>query len=125
MGIASDTYAQMTRDMWAAWVRNFMPIENTLIDYSMDVSAPGAQAESAVQSVRQAFAGAKQRKARGIEVPLSADEAAAAERASALQQSLAEVGAANAARMATVHRQRGILGAPMPQPEQFQLPVGR
>lgn len=124
MGIASDTFARMTRDMWAAWVSNFMPIENALIDYAMDRGLAGRQAEEAAQSVREAYAAARQRP-RGIRVPLSDEEKAALDRSAAVSQSLAEVGAANVARAATLARQRQLVGVGMPQPDQFQLPMGR
>lgn len=124
MGIASDTFAQMTRDMWAAWVSNFLPIENALIDYAMDREMPTKQAETAAQSVREAFDISQQR-ARGIAVPMTQEEQASAERSRAVAKSLAEVGASNVARAATLSRQRQLIGIAMPQPEQFQAPIGR
>lgn len=125
MGIASDNYARLTRDMWAAWVANFLPIENRLVEYAMDRDLAAKQAEKAQESVREAFELSALRQARGIRVPLTPEEQAAADRQRAMAQSLAEVNAANVARQATLSRQRQLIGIGMPQPEQFQLPVGR
>lgn len=126
MGIASDAFAQMTRDMWAAWVANFMPIENKLIDYATDVTLPGERAAQAAESVREAFARRQRPLGRGIHgMPVSPGEAEAAARDRAITQSLAEVNAANVARTMTIQRQRGLVGVPMPQAESFQAPIGR
>lgn len=126
MGIASDTYAQMTRDMWAAWVSTFMPIENTLIDYSTNRALPGERAQQAMESVREAFDFSANRIGRGIAgVPESPLEREARERDLVLSKSLAQVNAANVARQATVQRQRGIMGIPMPVVNEMQAPVGR
>ena len=38
---ASDTYAALTRQQWADYVANFVPIENTLIKYATDTALPG------------------------------------------------------------------------------------
>jgi len=115
-GNASDTFAAMTRDMWAQWVQQFMPIENTLIDYASDVTLPQTNAVKAIQGVQSAFAQGNQSsdlsmKTSGIQ--LNPDEKKALDRDRNLSQSLAEVQAANTARTLTVDRQRGILGAPV------------
>lgn len=112
----ADTFAKMTRDMWAQWVQQFMPIENTLIDYASDVTLPGQAANKAIAGVQSAYAqGAKMSdlsmKTSGIQ--LNDQERTAIARDRSLSQSLAEVQAANTARTLTTDRQRSTLGVPV------------
>lgn len=114
-GNASDTFAAMTRDMWSQWVSQFMPIENTIIDYASDVTLPETNASKAVAGVQGAYAqGSKTQdlamKTSGIQY--TPEEAAQIKRDRSLDQSLAEVQAANTARTLTVDRQRSIMGVP-------------
>jgi len=113
---ASDRFAQMTRDMWSQWVSQFMPIENTIIDYASDVTLPGQNATKAIAGVQSAF-GQQQKdfdlKMKTAGVPLNPDEQKAVARDRSINQSLAEVQAANTARQLTTDRQRSILGAPI------------
>lgn len=118
MGIASDTYAQVTRDQWQQYVNQFVPIENQLINYSANTQLSEQNMQRAITGVQQAFQsqqGQTQRRLSGYGVSLNPQEQAAANREQNLSQSLGEVGAANAARDFTVNRQRGILGAPAQQ----------
>jgi hypothetical protein len=115
VGSAQAAYAAMTRDMWNQWVSQFIPIENTLIDYSSDVTLPAKNMQRAIEGVRSSFSGIgdlSRRMYPGIN--LTPEERQAADLQRSLAQAKAEVGAANIARQRTVERQRGILGAPMP-----------
>jgi hypothetical protein len=112
---AQAAYAAMTRDMWNQWVSQFIPIENTLIDYSSDVTLPAKNMQRAIEGVRSSFAGIGDLSRRlypGIN--LTPEEQKAADLQRNLAQAKAEVGAANIAHQRTLERQRGILGAPMP-----------
>lgn len=114
---ASDTYAALTRQQWADYVANFVPIENTLIKYATDTSLPGQAMAQASQNVDAAFdqaQGDTQRKLAGMGVTLSADEQAAQAKSFGLSKSLADVGAQNLAGGAVRARQAGILGNPAP-----------
>jgi hypothetical protein len=113
---ASDTFAAMTRDMWAQWVRQFMPIENTLIDYASDETLPETNATKAIAGVQAAFAqGSKTQqlsmKTSGLQYTDEEKKQIARDRS--LDQSLAEVQAANTARGLTIDRQRSIMGVPV------------
>lgn len=112
----ADTFAMMTRDMWSQWVSQFMPIENTLIDYASDVTLPGQSAAKAITGVQSAYAQANKSsdlsmKTSGIQ--LNEQERNAMTRDRNLSQSLAEVQAANTARTLTTDRQRSTLGVPV------------
>ena len=112
---ASDTYAALTRQQWADYVKNFIPIENSLIKYATDTALPGQEMARASQNVGMAFDAAQagtQRKLAGMGVSLSGDEQAAQTRAYGLSRSLADVGAQNLAGSATRARQQSIIGNP-------------
>lgn len=112
---ASATYAALTRQQWADYVRNFVPIENSLIKYATDTTLPGQEMAKASQNVGMAFdaaQGSTQRKLAGMGVSLSGDEQAAQSKAYGLSRSLADVGAQNLARNATVARQQSVIGNP-------------
>jgi len=113
---AADKFAQLTRDQWNQWVTQFMPVENTLIDYATDVTKPGQMADKAIAGVQGAFAQNSrtsdlQMKTSGLN--FTAEERAQVSRDRQLDQSLAEVQAGNSARGVTVDRQRSILGVPI------------
>jgi hypothetical protein len=112
---ASSTYAALTRQQWADYVATFVPIENTLIKYATDSTLPGQAMAKASENVGAAFdmaQGSTQRKLAGMGVELSGDEQAAQDKAYGLSRSLADVGAQNLARNATVARQQAIIGNP-------------
>ena len=114
---ASDTYAALTRQQWADYVANFVPIENTLIKYATDTALPGQAMAQASQNVGAAFdqaQGDTQRKLAGMGVTLSPDEQAAQAKSFGLSKSLADVGAQNLAGGAVRARQQGIIGNPAP-----------
>lgn len=115
---AADTYAALTRDQWANYVNTFVPIENQLINFATDQNAPTEAMAEASQNVNQAFdaqQGATGRRLRGLGLQLSGEEQQAAQRASGLARSLADVQAQNTARDLTVQRQQSVLGNPAPQ----------
>ena len=114
---ASEVYAALTRDQWANYINTFVPLENKLIQYATDKTLPGQKMAEASQNVQSAFTqqqGATERRLSGLGVSLSGDEQAAQTRAYGLSKSLADVGAQNMAREATVNRQQSLLGNPAP-----------
>lgn len=114
---ASDTYAALTRQQWDEYLRNFVPIENTLIEYATSPQAVSDAVMNARTDVANAFdvqQGVQERRQRGLGITLRADEQAAAERGSNLAESLADVTAANMAQNRVQDRQRGLMGMPMP-----------
>jgi hypothetical protein len=114
---AADTFANLTREQWADYVRNFVPIENQLIDYATDPTKVTEAMTRAIQGVQSSFGNQEAstaRQLRGRGLTLNPDEQAAMNRERNLSQSLAEVGAANIAGQMTLGRQRGILGSPTP-----------
>jgi len=118
MGYATDTFAQMTRDQWQTYVKDYIPYENKLIDYATDpntVSDAMSQASDTVASAFDARAASSQRHLRGLGLTLDADEQQAATRSTALARSLADVNAQNTVRDATMTRQASILGNPAPK----------
>lgn len=114
---ADQTFAALTRQQWADYMRNFVPYENRLISYSNDPSVVTDAMGEASADARQAFANraaSQQRQMRGLGLTLNADEQRAADRSTNLAASLADVNAQNTARDATVARQRSVLGSPVP-----------
>jgi hypothetical protein len=112
---ASETFAALTRQQWADYVQNFVPIENTLIKYATDTSLPDqvmAKASGNVTAAFDASQGGTQRQLAGLGVTLSGDEQAAQNRAYGLSKSLADVQAQNLAGSATRARQASIIGNP-------------
>jgi hypothetical protein len=115
--VASDTYAALTRQQWANYVQNFVPIENQLIKYATDTAAPEQAMAKASEGVNQSFAAqeaAAQRQLQGLGVELNADERAAQARDYGLSKSLADVNAQNIAGQTTRSRQQSLLGNPAP-----------
>lgn len=114
---ASGIYAALTRDQWANYINTFVPLENKLIDYATNTALPGQKMAEASQNVESQFAqsqGATQRRLSGMGVTLSGDEQAAQAKSYGLSKSLADVGAQNTAREATINRQQSLLGNPAP-----------
>lgn len=121
---AQQTFADLTRQMWQDYVSQFIPIENSLIDYATNPAEITQSVERARDSVGKAFdveQGVTQRGLRSRQITLSPEEQAAASRERGLARSLADVQAANLAREQTVSRQRSILGQPVPD---AQVPAG-
>lgn len=117
MGIASDTYAQLTRDRWADYVSTFVPIENQLIQYATDPNTVSNAMSTASQNVQGAYnaqQGAVARRLQGLNLQLDPDEQAAQARSSSLSRGLADVQAQNLAGDLTRQRQQQILGNPAP-----------
>lgn len=115
---ANDTFAQLTRDQWSSYIQNYVPYENKLIDYATSTTAPAEAMGLASANVNSAFdnsGAAGQRRLQGLGLTLDASEQAAATRSTGLARSLADVGAQNSARDATVARQQSILGNPTPR----------
>jgi hypothetical protein len=114
---ASDTFAALTRERWADYVKTFVPIENQLIDYATNpntVSNAMAGASANVNAAYDAREGMLGRRLQGLGLTLSGDESAASGRATSLSRSVADVQGQNLARDATISRQQQILGNPAP-----------
>lgn len=125
--VASDTYAAITRQQWDDYVKNYLPIENTLIQYATDPAQPGMAMQKASANVGAAFdaaQGSTQRQLSGLGVQLSGDEQAAQTKAYGLSRSLADVGAQNLAGSATRARQQSLMGNPAPDVTQQALQSG-
>lgn len=125
--VASDTYAALTREQWADYVKNFVPIENTLIKYATDTTLPDqamAKASGNVTAAFDAAQGGTQRKLAGMGVQLSGDEQQAQDRAYGLSKSLADVQAQNLAGSATRARQMSVIGNPAADVTQQAVKAG-
>lgn len=125
--IASDIYAQLTREQWANYMNTFVPIENQLIQYATDKTQPTqamAQASEDVNAAYGAQAGATTRRLSGLGVALTPEEEASAARSTGLSKGLADVGAQNMARDLTIDRQQSILGNPSPSVGPMNMPQG-
>lgn len=117
MGIASSTYAALTRQQWADYVGTYVPIENKLIEFATDATQPAKAMQTASTAVQNSFnaqEGDFQRKMQGLGVALNADEQAAQTRAAGLSKSLADVQAQNVAQTQTRNLQYGLMGSPSP-----------
>lgn len=115
---SGDTYARMTRDMWANYVTNFIPVENELIEYATSPDTVTNAVSSAREDVASSFEaqkGATQRRLFGLGVNLRPDEQKSFDRSSDISNSLADVNAANMTARQTRERQQAILGSPAPQ----------
>ena len=113
-----DAYAALTRDQWQTYVQNFVPVENKLISYATDPSVVTNAMSSASKDVTGAFDASQAsgaRRLRGMGLSLDTDEQKSADKSFGLAKSLADVGAQNTARDATVQRQQSIIGNPAPQ----------
>lgn len=115
---AADTFAQLTRDQWSSYVKNFVPYEDKMISYATDPGVVPAAMSSAGLEVNAAFdnrQAATTRRITGLGLSLNADEQAASTRSFGLARSLADVQGQNSARDATMARQQSILGNSMPR----------
>jgi hypothetical protein len=113
---ASDKFADMAYGQWQQWVSQFMPVENTLINYASDRTLPSQEAAKAVSGVQSAYgqqAKMQDLTMRTAGIQLNPEERQAFEREKSLSQSLSEVQASNMARQMTTDRQRSTLGVPM------------
>lgn len=122
---ATDTFAELTRQQYADYVSNIVPLENRLIDYATDPSVVGNAVTRAQGLVNTSFdrqAAANQERIRGLGLTLDADEQAAMTRSTDLARGLAEVDAMNSARDQTMARRASILGSPTPQVAQMMGP---
>jgi hypothetical protein len=114
---ADQSFANLTRDMWSNYLRDFVPFENRLIDYSSDPAVVANAMDEAGRDARQAFdnrAAAATRGLRAQGLTLDAEEQAVVSRTGSLAKSLADVNARNVARDAAMARQQSILGNPSP-----------
>lgn len=117
MGVASETFAALTRAQWANYVASFQPIENQLIEQAtspLTVTDAVQRAGANVDAAFDAQEGATARRLAGLGVALTPEEQQAQQRATGLARSLADVQARNVARDLTVQRQRSVLGNPSP-----------
>lgn len=111
------TFAALTRQQWGDYVRNFVPYENRLIDYSSNPQVVADAMGDAGAAARQSFtnrAASSQRGLRELGLTLTPEEQSSVDRSTSLAGSLADVNAQNAARDATLARQRSVLGNPAP-----------
>lgn len=117
-GSVGEMYAQLNREQWASYVKNFVPIENKLIEYATDPAVVDRAMSAASSDVTKAFGaqeGAAERRLASIGVTLSPEEKKASDRQFSLSKSLADVGAQNTARDVTRQRQQSIMGNPAPE----------
>lgn len=116
---AQDTYAALTRRGWYDYMHTIgVPQENKLIDYVNNPATVSNAMSAASADVNSAFDRQGENATRqlaGLGLTLNPDEKAAADRDTGLARSLADVGAQNRARDATMARQQSILGNPAPQ----------
>jgi hypothetical protein len=116
-GQADASFAALTREMWANYLRDTVPLENRLISYSSDPGVVTSAMDEAGRDARRAFsarAAAAQRGLRAQGLQLDEEERGAVDRSTSLARSLADVNAQNVARDTTTARQQSILGNPSP-----------
>lgn len=116
-GFAQQTFAALTRQQWDDYLRNYVPVENELIQYATDPNAVSDAVLNARTAVDQGFdaqAGIQQRRMRGLGITLAPDEQRAVDRSNSLARSLADVSAANLTTQRVQDRQQALLGAPVP-----------
>lgn len=114
---AGDTFAALTREQWADYVGNFVPLENQLIDYATNPGVVSTAMKKASTNVNQAFDATQastDRRLKGLGVTLSPEEKDAQTRSYGLARSLADVQAQNLTRDMTARRQQAVLGNPAP-----------
>jgi hypothetical protein len=114
---ADQQFADLSRQQWQDYVKNFVPYENKLIEYSNDPQVVTDAMTGASADARRAFSSrsaASKRGLRELGLTLGADEQRAVDRSNSLAGSLADVSAQNAARDATLARQDSVLGNPSP-----------
>ena len=88
-----DAYAALTREQWNTYVKNFIPIENKMIQYATDPSVvTDAMANASADTVGafNAQQAGTARRLRGLGATLDADEQRASTRSFSLAKSLAD-----------------------------------
>lgn len=114
---ASQTFAALTRQQWDDYLRNFVPLENQIIEYATNpqtVNDAVMMARTDVANSFEAQQGINERRLRGLGLTLGADEQRAADRSMGLARSLADVTAANLTADRVRDRQQSLLGNPAP-----------
>lgn len=114
---AQQTFAALTRQQWDDYLRNFVPLENLLIDYATSPQVVTDAVSNARADVAQSFdtqQGVTERRLRGLGLQLTPDEQRAQDRQMVLAKSLADVSAANLTTERVRDRQRSLLGNPAP-----------
>lgn len=114
---AGDTFAALTRQQWADYVRTFVPLENQLIQQATDPNAVKNAMAEAGTNVNNAFdaqQSSTDRRLKGLGVTLSPEEKAAQTKSFGLSRALADVQAQNLTRDLTERRQQSIMGNPAP-----------
>jgi hypothetical protein len=117
---ASQALADFTQEQWQHYVSQFVPIENSLIEWAVDPNKVTQNRDRAMTGFNQQFDIAQQgleRRQRSYGITLNADEQRASDRNADLQRSLGEVQVANTSRDLTIDRQRGIMGAAPAMPQ--------
>lgn len=115
---AAQNFEALTREQWLNYMNTFVPIENQLIEQATNPELVTQAMDTASQNVGQSFdsqQAATQRRFRGLGLQLTPEQKTAADRATNLSRSLADVNAQNMARDLTTRRQQSILGNPAPQ----------
>lgn len=114
---AQQTFAALTRQQWDDYLRNFIPIENELINYATNPQTVQDAVMNARTDVGRSFdvqQGVQARRLRGLGIDLAPDEQAAVDRQTGLARSLADVSAANLTTERVRDRQQSLLGNPAP-----------
>jgi hypothetical protein len=114
---AETTFAELTRQQWDDYLREYVPLENLMIDYATNPDTVTNAVAEARQDVAQSFQtqqGVNERRMRGLGVALGADEQRAVERSTNLAKSLADVSAVNLTTERVRDRQQSLMGNPAP-----------
>lgn len=114
---AQQQFAAITRQQWDDYLRNFIPIENDLINYATNPQTVQDAVMNARTGVAQSFdaqQGSQARRLRGLGIDLAPDEQASVNRQTGLARSLADVSAANLTTERVRDRQQALLGNPAP-----------
>jgi hypothetical protein len=114
---AQETFAALTRQQWDDYLRNFIPIENELINYATNPQTVADAVMNARTDVDRAFDSQQRsqaRRLRGLGIDLAPDEQASVDRQTGLARSLADVSAANLTTERVRDRQQALLGNPAP-----------
>ena len=107
---AAQNFEALTREQWLNYMNTFVPIENQLIE-----QATNPELVTQAMDTADSQQAATQRRFRGLGLQLTPEQKTAADRATNLSRSLADVNAQNMARDLTTRRQQSILGNPAPQ----------
>lgn len=114
---AAQTFAALTRQQWDDYLRNFVPLENQIIEYATNPQTVQNAVTEARADVAGSFdvqQGINERRLRGLGLTLDADEQRASDRSLGLAKSLADVSAANITSGRVRDRQQSLLGNPAP-----------